>query len=453
VIVKLKAIICTPLLVVACSNESPAPAGSTPQSANAAKQRVAGKSTPLSASQSAADETSAASGVEPADEAHDSDEYSGTGADQARSEAGETQGPDQATIEQIILKDAATNNSPSVLYATIDHLARSGKDEGDLDIVRFGMTKALNSVSTAPKIVPLRAIDPAQTVFRIDLAEFKQARSLGLITSAELAATNVSKLGNATVVKGDWLVFALSRPETYDRLLGLPALGSMLETQLRVDLSKALQINTDKSEVVFNGRVLERMPLEIGGKPGGYYWRSFDFVRDDVMQNAFQDPTILRNTSIPDFVAGEFIYSLPNGMQAYYLTGFGDQHRFDVPAPGKSIDPGVATDFRRAQDGVTQCVGNKPSCGIVINGESCMTCHMEGVRLPAQVVGTNGATMDQMKQLLDQDRARFKQALTEMNFPQVSIEPIYGTLLIFKKDRSFADAREQAGEVEAVLGQ
>lgn len=447
---KLKAIICTPLLVVACSNESPAPAGSTPRSANAEKQRVAGKSTPLNASQpAAADET----GFDPADEAQDSEEYSGTGVDQARSETGEAQMPDQETIEQIILKDAATNSSPSVLYATIDHLARSGRDEGDLDIVRFGMTKALNSVSTAPKIVPLRAIDPAQTVFRIDLAELKQARSLSLITSAELAATNVSKLGNATVVKGDWLVFALSRPETYDRLIGLPALGSMLETQLRVDLSKAVQINTDKSEVVFKGRVLERMPLEIGGKPGGYYWRSFDFVRDEVMQNAFQDPTILRNTSIPDFVAGEFIYSLPNGMQAYYLTGFGDQHRFDVPAPGKSIDPGVATDFRRAQDGVTQCVGNKPSCGIVINGESCMTCHIEGVRLPAQVVGTNGATMDQMKQFLDQDRARFKQALTEMNFPQVSIEPIYGTLLIFKKDRGFADAREQAGEVEAVFGQ
>jgi hypothetical protein len=451
---KLKAIICAPLLVVACSNESLDPTGSTPYSADAEEPSIAGKHSPLNASQSnAGGEPSTENGTEKLDEAQGSGEYSDATVDQARADGGEARAPDTATVEQLILKDAATNNSPSVLYATIDHLARSGKDEGDLDVVRFGMTKALNSVSTAPRIVPLKAIDPAQTVFRIDLAELKQARSLGLITSAELAATNVSKVGNATVVKGDWLVFALSRPETYDRLIGLPALGSMLEAQLRVDLSKAVQINTDKSEVVFNGRVLERMPLEIGGKPGGYYWRSFDFVRDDVMQNAFADPTILRNTSIPDFVAGEFIYSLPNGMQAYYLTGFGDQHRFDVPAPGKSIDPGVATDFRRGQDGVGQCVGDKPSCGIVINGESCMTCHMEGVRLPAQVVSTNGATMEQMKQFLDQDRARFKQALTEMNFPQVSIEPIYGTLLIFKKDRSFADKREQAGEVEAVFGQ
>ena len=444
---KLKAIICAPLLVVACSNESVGPTGSSASqfsssptaSDNARLKDRPNKNSPKSADSIAVDEQESRSSTNDV-------------ITEAPTEASIGPLPDEAAIEEIITRDAIRNNSPNVIYARIDHLARKGGDQNDLEIVRFGMTKVLNSVSMAPAIVPLKALDTTKLVFRINFSELRQNRAASLVKTAELAASNVSTVGSATVVKGDWLVFALSRPETYDRILGLPPLGTMIEAQLGVDVSKAVQINTGKSEVVFKGRVLERIPLELGGKPGGYYWRSFDFVRDDIMENAFVDPSTLRSTSISDLVAGEIFYSLPNGLQAYYLVGFGNQHRFDVPAPGKSIDPGVATDFRRPQDGVRPCVEGKAKCGIVINGESCMTCHGDGVRLPTDPVGANGATVEQVMNLIQQDRARFAQAIREMNFPQVSVEPIFASLLIFKKDRGFADVREQAGEVEAIFG-
>lgn len=443
---KFLAMICAPLFMIACSNESTNPIAS-PQNPVATQKDSKGNARLNSKQASRSADGTAAQPDDLADASIDESPEDGDG-----SAPGVGHVPDEDTIEQLITKDSALNSSPNVVYARLDHLAKKGVNSADLEVVRFGMTKVLNSISMAPSIVALKALDTEKTVFRINFADLKQNRAVNLLRSAELAESNVSQVGTATVVKGDWLVFALSRPETYDKILGLPPLVSFLESQLKVDTTKAVQVNTGKSEVVFKGRVLERIPIELGGKPGGYYWRSYDFVRDDIMQNSFKDPSKLRSMEIPDLVAGEIFYSLPNGLQAYYLIGFGNQHRYDVPAPGKSIDPGVATDFRRPQDGITHCVGGKSKCGIVINGESCMTCHYDGIRLPTDPVGTNGTTMDQMMNLIKQDRARFAQAISEMNFTQITVEPIYATLLIFKQDRGFADVREQAGETEAIFG-
>ena len=365
--------------------------------------------------------------------------------------------PDTAAIAKLIASDFAKNggNSASVIYATIDHLAPEKVDSAKLEIVRFGMAKVLNSVSMAPAIVKLQAVDEAKTVFRINLADYKQAAALGRIKSAQYAEGNVSQIGGATVVKGDWLVYALSRPEVYDPLMNLPALDRQLESTLGVNYSKAAYINvaSGTSDVVFAGRVLMRVPIEIGGKPGGYYWRSYDFVRADVQNRAFTDPSTLKNAQISDLVAGEFFFSLPNGLQAYYLTGFGNQHRYDVPAPGGgSIDPPVATDYRRPQDGLTRCVGGKPGCGFVINGESCMTCHGTGVNIPKTPAGTNGISLADMTTLINQDRARFGGAIKEMGYDTKIDEPIFATLNIFRSDRKVADKRAQGSEVSGITG-
>ena len=364
--------------------------------------------------------------------------------------------PDTATISKLIAADFAAQGSKGdqVIYATIDHLAPDKTENPKLEIVRFGMTKTLNSVSMAPAIAKLQAIDPARTVFRINLADFNQAGALGTIKSAPFAQQNVSQVGGVTVIRGDWLVYALTRPEVYDPLMKLPAIDTMLESTLHVDYSKAVYINAQSSDVVFNGRVLMRIPIELGGKPGGYYWRSYDFARTDVMQNAFKNPSFLRAATIPDLVAGEFFFSLPNGLQAYYLVGFGNQHRYDVPGPGGlSIDPPVATDYRRPQDGLHPCVGGKAACGFVINGESCMTCHGDGVNIPKNPAGTNGISMADMTNFMNQDRARFAGAIKEMGFTTVTDEPIFATLSIFRNDRKVVDKRSQGSEISGITGQ
>ena len=358
-----------------------------------------------------------------------------------------------SALQDLIKTDAASNGGQNVIYVTIDHLSKDGQQNDTMDVVRKGLVKVLNSVSMAPAIVNPQAIDAGKTVYRVNLADFQQAGALGRIKSAAYAQDNVSTVGSATVVKGDWLVFALSRPEVYDPMMKLPQLGKMLDAQLRVNYSNAKYINALHSEVAFNGRVLARVPIELGGKPGGYYWRTYDFVRADVQARAFSDPASVRTTQIPEFVAGEFFFSLPNGLQGYYLTGFGDQHRYDVPAFGAGgISPGVASDSRRPQDGLTRCVGGKQPCGIVINGESCMTCHASGINSPTSVAGANNATVDEMTKLISQDRARFASALQEMGINPNAAEPIYGTLNTFRARSGVADKRVQASEVSGLTG-
>ena len=360
-----------------------------------------------------------------------------------------------SAAEQLIAQDAAANPGANIIYATLGHLAPDGQQNDKLAMVRMGMVKVLNSVSNRPEIVNLKAIDPGQTVYRIDMAAYNQAAAVGRLKSAEAASGNVSTVGSATVVKGDWLVFALSRPEVYNPIMKFPALGKMFDAQLGVDWSKAKYLNVSKSEVAFNGRVLARIPLQQAGKPGGYYWRSYDFVLPNVREKAFQDPTTVRTTQVNDFVAGEFFFSLPNGLQGYFLTGFGDQQRYDVPADRRAggISPQVASDYRRPQDGLGQCVGGKAPCGIVINGESCMTCHAYGINLPIESAGANNATIAEMHDLVNQDRARFVSALKEMGIEDnLKVEPILGTVNIFRADRNYEDKRKQASEVPFLGG-
>ena len=361
--------------------------------------------------------------------------------------------PDGSAVQQLITTDAASHGGGSIIYARIDHLASGGQQNSNLQLVRQGMVKVLNSVSMAPAIVNLQAIDPAQSVYRINLADFKQANALGTLRRAPYADKNMSTVGGATVVKGDWLVYALSRPEIYDVIMNLPPLSTAFDAQLGVDFNKAVYVNTSKSEVTCAGRVLMRAPINLGGKPGGYYWRSYDFARPDVLARGFQNPQSLRTTSIPDLVAGEFFFGLPNGLQGYYAVGFGNQHRYDVPGSGgQSIDPPVATDYRRPQDGLTYCVGGKSPCGFVINGESCMSCHSGGINQPTVPAGTNGATADEINNLIQQDRARFASALREMGISPDAPEPILGAINVFRSTQGVGDKRRQCSETSGISG-
>ncbi len=332
------------------------------------------------------------------------------------------------------------------IYLSIAHLAQDGIAAKDLDVYRYGITKALNSISVKPEIVKLDAVDDAGLVLRLDLAEFGLSNNdWNTIKKAPYAEDNIEQIEGATVVKGDWLVYAVTRPETYDVLMRIPPTVTMLEGQLRVDPKKAAYIMVQASEVTFAERILERIPINTAGKPGGYYWRSYDFARADVAQKGQANPEALRTAGIPDLVAGEFFFSLPNGLQGYMLSGFGLQHRYDAQAF-------VATDANRTQDGLRRCVGGVSHCGYVINGESCITCHTAGVKLAPKVKGVKGATREEFDDFFAKDIARFQTAIDEMGYPEVHEEPVRVTLTAFKEDRGIEDKRAQGGEIEGVTG-
>ena len=369
--------------------------------------------------------------------------------------------PAQSDIDQLVAKDPG---GPGVIYVVISHLVK-GKGTANLDTVRFGLAKALNSVSTNPSIVVPVPLDKAETLYRVDLNAYNQADKWQYIKSKNSGSSqSVRSVSGKEVVDGDWLVYALTRPETYDGLMNLPQLVGGLDATLGVNYDNAVFINSEQSNITFNKRILMRIPTNWKGQTDGYYWRSYDFAIGGFAAASYNDPASLAQslrgggtlTNIPRLVAGEFFFSLPNGLQGYMLSGFGGQHRIDA----QSI---VATDRNRPDDGLSRCSGGASSCGYVINGESCIVCHSSGINRPvvqgAVFKGSTRLNDEEGKALADKlfngDSARFTKALlkirADMHLGETPNEPVKEAVSRYKEFRKVDDRRQQGPEVAPVF--
>ncbi|MBM4253585.1 MAG: hypothetical protein FJ146_16580 [Deltaproteobacteria bacterium] len=352
--------------------------------------------------------------------------------------------PTDSEAADIIRSDFNANNqSADIIYVDIRHLSQKDTGTNELEAYRYGIAKTLNSISVAPSVVKLAPLDSAETIFRVKLSDYTLASSWPIILRDKRAKANVSQNGGSTIVKGDWLVFAATRPEIYNSVMRIPGNVNGLEAEFGADYNKAVYINAPESTVTFNGRVMQRIPIDVGGKPGGYYWRTYDPVGRPLENLAFSNPEAMRFATLPTLYAGEYFFSLPNGLQGYSLSGFVFQTRLDAQLF-------AATDPRRPQDGLTTCAGGAKNCGYVLNGESCMTCHASGVNQPIKFMGLKGIANEKAAQdLITQDRERFASALKEMGYTNYQgAEPILETITAFKNRTKDVDKRVQAGEFE-----
>lgn len=325
--------------------------------------------------------------------------------------------------DNLIQNDPEKGNG--IIYVTLNHLSKGGGGASDIEVYRFGVTKALNSISTRPQINKMEPLDPGESVYRVRLDQFAlNENNLRAILAAPGAKEGSKRVGNAIVVKGDWLVYAVTRPEVYDRIMRIPNTVGGLESQLKLGGKQiSAEVGDRQSDVTFGRRTLVRQDSNIGGEPGGYYWRSIDYFGP--------------------LVAGEFFFALPNGLQGYMLSGFATQHRVDA-------QPFVATDKSRPQDGLTRCVGNVGNCGYVINGESCMTCHENGVNMNKNFSNVKGGTKEEFEAYVNKDSQRFMNAIAKMGFDSVGTEPIKQTLETFRSRTGTKDKREGGSEVNPV---
>jgi hypothetical protein len=119
------------------------------------------------------------------------------------------------------------------------------------------------------------------------------------------------------------------------------------------------------SGVSRNNRLLERH------KSGyGYYWKSYDFAGNAERKNLFEYP-LGPGSGKDEFEhdGGEIIFSLPNGLQGYFLAD----------AEGHRLDKGpvaIVSDPKRPDRAVE-------------NGLSCMSCHARGLISKDDQVGAH----------------------------------------------------------------
>lgn len=343
-------------------------------------------------------------------------------------------------------------------YLTLTHLYNAGWSEDELHSYRSAVTKLINSLSWGRRVTAPVAIDPAQTILRIDLRHYQwtamiwdklaQADPYGLTqpnssTAKELYGDTESVLPH---VRGDWFVATASKPPLYHEILRLPNTDQELEELLHVDVAdnirtaQAARAGFNGSAISRNNRLIERHETNLG-----YYWKSYDFANSVDRKNLFAHP-LGPGSAGHEFEhdGGELIFSLPNGFQAYML----------VDGQGQRIDKGpieIVSDPKRPDRAVD-------------TGLSCFSCHVRGIlpkddQIRAHVQANKNVFKDKelesilalyparerFQSLIDQDVAQFRKANDQAGLPLTNTEPIVALAMLFESDLDLPLAAAEAG--------
>ena len=345
-------------------------------------------------------------------------------------------------------------------YFTITHLYNAGESAEALHAYQRALSKLVNSLSWGREVIKPQPIDPEETIFYIDLRDYEWEIGTNRWTLIEQvypyriefdAPTQTHLRKKLTdlredmhcevpFVHVDWFIATASLPPLYHDILDLPQTDHELETRLEVNVVENIRnaagrrvwrAGFNNSGVSSNNRVVERHTSRYGA-----YWKSYDFAGSVGTQNVFTHPLSFR----PD--GGEIIFNLPNGLQAYYLVDAGG-NRLDA-APIKIVRNPAASD---------------PT---VRNGLSCIGCHTEGMKVFEDevrgVVEQNAnppfnkdralrlyAGKAKMDELLEEDTARYRQALEKTGDVFGGIEPVQRFHEAFQRPIDAAHAAAAVG--------
>ncbi|MCX7385326.1 MAG: hypothetical protein NTX48_01570 [Planctomycetales bacterium] len=354
-----------------------------------------------------------------------------------------------ANVWKAVLADLlllSQTDRPYVRYFTFTNLhnnsfaGRVGRNntnyaEKNIRLARAAFSKLLNSLSWQPDIFVPTSIDDDQLIFRVDLRQlgwgdphvwervqiaYPYGLDLTVSSNEDLrhVAADVHGLIRSPlpIIRGDWFIDAMPRGEMYYAILNLPQHVNELEEMLGVNAEHDFMENRlrragfSESGVSRSNRLVDRHAFGTVG----YYWKSYDFGKSENRGNIFKYPLGPRfaGNQYHEYAfeadGGEMIFSLPNGLQAYFLA----------TAAGQRISEGPVEVVR----------DNKETSGTpaVVNAISCMACHQHGmVRLKDTVLDSRAVpfgdvrlkvqdifpTVAEMDEIIDHDRTRYISAL------------------------------------------
>ena len=236
------------------------------------------------------------------------------------------------------------------------------------------------------------------------------------------------------VIRGDWMLRFASEAPYYDMFLGLTDQIRDLEARLGIDVDFEIGngqvvragVGEGRSGVSDHNRLLERFDLP----RGGYYWKSYDFAEDVGRQSLVLHPDgppelarTYSGTEPFEHDGGEMIFSLPNGLQGFYLsTAAGDR---------LTTGPTSIVSFRKRQIGK----------GVeIVNARSCFDCHANGI------ISKSDQTRDQIIAARRYDRETTERLL-EMYVDNDTLSGIY------QRDRdAYLAALSDLGATEINVG-
>jgi hypothetical protein len=285
----------------------------------------------------------------------------------------------QEQILDIVVLDqnGAANRNANLRYLSFAHFVDEHRSAAEMAAIEGVLNLVLNSLSRSATLYKVEAVNYDRSVFRVDLGRLGWNANLWneivsfypyCLQSAKQTHRDLyTRLGTeAPVIRGDWFMATAVKAPLYNDLLDIKETLDEQAAVLGVDINANLQngqnvirMGFKSSGVSLHNRVIERH----GRGNGAYLWVSYDFERDgigdtnDILENPLGPKLRDRNNFAHDFVnaAGEIIFALPNGMQAFMLVNDAGQ-RIEV------ANTAIVADQRR-RDGAVQ------------NGVSCFGCH------------------------------------------------------------------------------
>jgi hypothetical protein len=217
------------------------------------------------------------------------------------------------------------DDATSMRYVSLANRWSYGACGRTLTAERQGLSKLLNSLSHSPRITPPTPVDADQTLYRIDLRDYKWDQPT-LVASTTyddaweaIAANNpfaVSFVGDDAydaiadtntripLMFANSFIATATRPDIYYGVLGTRDTYAAQLTELGVDPT------LPGDQAGFDGIIAVRRLL---GARSGYLWDlgSVDGGQASILRDPLQAPQ------------GEhqLLYSLPNGLQAFAYTG------------------------------------------------------------------------------------------------------------------------------------
>lgn len=311
-----------------------------------------------------------------------------------------------------------------------------------MNVYAGGFKKLLNSLSNQRELVFPKEVEGSKGLLvRVDIRdlgwtehdyEFLARQYFYGIDPDSANAGSLKPLAHETgtrlpVMRVDWFMANAAEPENYNRLIKLPDHIKKLEDDFKIDVARNIQdrrvkragFNKGFSAVSDHNRMIERHDIATG-----YYWKSYDFAGDEgrqVLEKYPHGPNDVGrlDAHLESFEhdGGEMIFSLPNGLQGYYLS----------TADGKQIAEGPTSIVshrdrpKGARHGVT-----------IVNARSCFDCHANGVisntdQMRPSIESSNLFNSDQkevllamyveqkeMDEIYKADRERFVSALSRL---------------------------------------
>lgn len=370
-----------------------------------------------------------------------------------------------------------------------------GVSSEQLRLTRAALSKAINSLSRESSIVQPRLLpDTHDTVYAVDLYDLGWDEDLRrdgegwnrvlktypyCVQPTEIAEFRKyreitrhfghSFMDAACYMRADWFIEAATRPPLYESLLKLPNTLDELAEGLGIDINRNIAEGKIKrgavlkSGVSAQNRLVDRHSLSRGAP----FWVSYDFAANAGRSNVARFPLgpqfpkekqAKYHFKFNDFAftedGSEIIWELSNGLHGYMIVD-GKGHRIDR-APASIV-------WNKA------LANGNPE---VINGATCMGCHMKGIRDFEDILLDSHAVrkpdplerileivleQDDMDRLIERDRSNYLQQLERAIGPFLKVgddrnkditrfpEPVSKVIAKFNQPLSITDVACELG--------